>query len=233
MRALTCRKMSAGDNLRHRSTPVLIQIQTLSRSDADISLRGLFSQDGMHVAFRTVMQARTQRGVTLLELMVVVIIIAILAAVAIPMLSQSTRRARASEVATMFSKFKMRQEQYQVENGVFLSTGTSDSDYFPAAPAGPDRAQAYGAVPDSWRQLKINPDYDKLWCAYVSVAGERGDGSNIGTVASTTFGYSQPPRDGDWFYMVAECDFDDDPGVNALYFMSSDMAEIADFNQGS
>lgn len=173
-----------------------------------------------------------QHGVTLLELMVVVIIVAILAAIAIPTLSKSTRRARTSEVPTMFSKFKMRQEQYHVENGAFLSTGAGDTDYFPAAPSGPDAAQAYGALPASWLQLKIHPDYDKLYCAYVSIAGNRGDGANIGMVANS-FGFAAPPQDGDWFYVIAECDFDENPGLNHLFFTSSDSTEIAEQNRGN
>jgi prepilin-type N-terminal cleavage/methylation domain-containing protein len=178
------------------------------------------------------MNARRQRGVTLLELMVVVVIIAILAAIAVPLLSKSTRRARSSEVPTMFSKFKMRQEQYHVENGSYLSSGAGDADYFPAAPSGPNEAQAYGALPDSWRALRIHPDYNKLYCAYVSVAGDRGDGTNIGGVANS-FGFNAPPQDGDWFYLIAECDFDGDPGVNALFFTSSDSTEIMEQNRGS
>lgn len=178
------------------------------------------------------MQARTQGGFTLIELMVVVIIVAIIAAIAIPALTKQTRRAKASEVPTMFSMFKMRQEQYHVENGAYLSTGSGDTDRFPAAPAGPDAPQDYGTTPDTWRQLKVHPDYTKLYCTYVTIAGARGDGTNIGAVAQS-FGYTQPPQDGDWFYMISECNFDEDPTVNALFFMSSDMTEIAEQNRGS
>lgn len=171
-----------------------------------------------------------QAGVTLLELMIVVAIIAVLATIAFPYFSGSTRRAKSSEVPKVFADIKVRQEQYHFENGIYLATGASDTDYFPAVPAGPDQPQDVTSRPTTWQDLKLQADKNALYCAYVVIAGERGDSTNIGTTAQS-FGFNSAPEE-DWFYMLAECDFDGNPGVNSLYFMSSTMAKIAKKNEG-
>lgn len=173
---------------------------------------------------------RREMGITLLELMIVVSIIAILAAVAITSFTKTTRKAKAAEVPALFSQIKIRQGQYHNENGIYISTGTGDNDYFPSAPAGPENAAAITALPLSWQQLKLQPDQTSLYCAYVTIAGERGDSSNIGAVANS-FGFNTAPQE-DWFYIIAECDFDDDPADNSLYFMASDSAKLAIQNEG-
>ena len=173
---------------------------------------------------------KDKKGFSLIELMIVVAIIAILATIAFPYFRSSTRRAKSSEVPKVFSDIKVRQGEYHFENGVYVSTGASDGDYFPAAPAGPDRPQDITSLPASWQALKLQPEGNALYCAYVTIAGERGDGSNIGPVAQS-FGFTEAPQE-DWFYMLAECDFDDNPAVNSLYFMSSTMAKIAKQNEG-
>lgn len=172
-----------------------------------------------------------QAGVTLLELMIVVAIIGVLATIAFPYFRGSTRKAKSSEVQRIFADFKIRQGQYQFENGVYLSTNASNSeDVFPATPAGPDKPQEIATWPDTWLELKIQPDPNALYCSYVAVAGERGDNTNIGTIAQS-FGFTDAPEE-DWFYLLAECDFDGNAGVNSLYFMSGTMATMAKKNEG-
>ena len=172
-----------------------------------------------------------QRGVTLLELMIVVAIIAVLVAIAFPFFSKTTRKAKASEVPSMFSKIKIRQGEYHTENGVYLSTGASETDYFPLTPAGADRPQDVGALPAEWAALRLQPDDNTLYCSYVTIGGERGDSGNVGPVAQS-FGFTQAPDETDWFYIIAECDFDNNPAVNSRYFTSSQMSGTAVKNEG-
>lgn len=172
-----------------------------------------------------------QRGVTLIELMVVVAIVGVLAAVAVFMFGKSTRKAMASEVHAMFTEFKLRQEAYAVENDSrYLSTGTSDTDYWPPTPSGSKQATTLAPLPAEWGQLKMAPDRTDVYCSYVTVAGLGGDDANIGATA-TAFGLTAAPAR-NWYYVIAECDFDDDPAVNSLYFTRSDQDGFQVQNEG-
>lgn len=171
-----------------------------------------------------------ERGMTLVELMIVVAIIGILAAVAVPMFLKTTRRAKSSEVPAVFAEFKLRQQQYHTENGDFLSTGTSETDYHPAgAPAGPDTPSTIEPVRAEWKALRMHVDKQTLYCGYVSIAGRAGEDSKIGTVAQG-FGMTAAPGE-DWFYVIAECDFDG-TSENSFYMTRSDADGFARQNEG-
>ena len=64
----------------------------------------------------------TQRGFTLIELLVVVLIIGILASVALPQYQKAVRKARLSEVATVFSSVSRGIDMWLLENGYPSST---------------------------------------------------------------------------------------------------------------
>lgn len=188
--------------------------------------------NGMRIAEAKRVMQSGQAGVSLIELMVVVAIIGILAAVAGYAYTRSTNKAKASEVHAIFAELRIRQEQYQAENGTYLSTGTSETDYYPAAPSGPNTTTPIdgSTMPDTWKDLRMQPDKTSVYCAYVSIAGDGGDNSNIGSVANS-FGMSTAPAT-NWFYMIAECDFDGEPGTNSLYFARSDVSGVASLNPG-
>jgi type IV pilus assembly protein PilA len=65
---------------------------------------------------------KSQKGFTLIELMIVVAIIGILAAIAIPNFLRFQLRARSSEGKTNIAALRTAQESYQAEFGTYLST---------------------------------------------------------------------------------------------------------------
>ena len=163
--------------------------------------------------------------------MIVVAIIGVLAAIATYAYSRFTSRAKATEVNAIFTELSLRQEQHHLEHGRYLSTGSSESDMHPATPSGPDQAQALRPLPDTWDALRVQTDQNAVYCSYVAIAGRGGDDSDIGTIASTTFGFEAPMQD--WYYLLAECDFDGNPNVNSRYFTASDRDGMQVENQGS
>jgi type II secretory pathway pseudopilin PulG len=162
--------------------------------------------------------------------MIVVAIIGVLATAAVYMYTKVTRKAKSSEVPAMLAELRLREEQYHVENGVYLSTGISETDTWPAAPSGPDTATDIGTPPDEWRSLRLNPDYTALYCAYVAIAGPGGDDTNIGAKAGD-FGLVDAPAT-NWFYVLAKCDFDGNPATFSYYFVRSDAAQMQSLDVG-
>ena len=67
----------------------------------------------------TEMMKKTQKGFTLIELMIVVAIIGILAAVAIPAYQDYIARAQASEAVTLLGGAKTPLAEYYADNGAF------------------------------------------------------------------------------------------------------------------
>lgn len=179
---------------------------------------------------------RSQNGLTLIELMIVVAIVGILAGLAMYMFGGQSDRAKVTtEVAAMFAEFKVRQEQYHLENGAYLSTGASETDTWPPAPSGPSTPTELRPMPAGWTNLRMNPDKSAVYCSYVSIAGTTDPSSGTptpspGSIASSDFGYTPPV--GNWYYLVAECDMDDDASVNAIYFARSDREGLLKLNEG-
>ncbi|HET9624897.1 MAG TPA: type II secretion system protein [Kofleriaceae bacterium] len=168
-----------------------------------------------------------QAGFTLMEVMITVAIVAVLAAVALPSFTGESRKAKGdAEVAAFFAELRVREEQYQVENGKFLSTGASEANPFPAV-ASPS-AQTLGALPATWQTLKVRTPEASARCAYVVIAGTKTDAA--GSIATTTFSYTPPTKN--WFYALARCDLDNNPAVDSYYFISNDSSTIQKSNYG-
>lgn len=193
------------------------------------------------------MPGRSQEGVTLIELMVVIAIIGVLATVATFMFIRHLHKARASEVPAMFAEMKLHEQQFHLENNEYLSTGADDADFYPASPGEdaqtfdrnsspvPPGAQGTTYPGPSWVTLKLSPKKDSLYCGYVAISGTAGDDSTAGptaTAAPFNLGSaSLPIPDADWFYVMAECDFDGD-GTYSTYFNLSDTDKRIVQNEG-
>jgi prepilin-type N-terminal cleavage/methylation domain-containing protein len=169
-----------------------------------------------------------QAGFTLMELMVTVAIIGVLAAIAVPSFAGESRKAKGdAEVAAFFAELAVREEQYAVENGVYLSTGATESATFPTTATA--TAQTLGTLPTTWQSLKVRTPESQVRCGYVVQAGTR-TSTTVGAIASGTFGYTAPSRN--WFYILAHCDLDGNTAVDSYYFITSDDAKIQKSNPG-
>src|SRR5882724_3747828 len=168
-----------------------------------------------------------QSGFTLIEMMVVVALIAVLATIALPSFASDSRKAKGdAEVGAWFAELKVREEQYAVENGKYLSTSASESATFPATPSA--SGQAIGALPTTWQTLKFRLPETTARCGYVVIAGTKGDAA--GAIATTTFAYTPPANN--WFYLLAHCDLDGNSAVDSYYFISNDNAAFQKSNYG-
>lgn len=176
----------------------------------------------MHKRTRT-----TEAGFTLMELMVTVAIIGVLAAIALPSFASTTRKSKGdSEVNAFFAELRVRQEQYQLEYGRYLSTGASETATFPLTPSA--AAKPLGTLPAVWSALRVRPPQSQARCGYVVIAGTPSD--TPGAIATGQFNYVKPEKN--WFYILAHCDLDGNAGTDSYYFISSDGAAIQKLNPG-
>jgi len=83
--------------------------------------------------------SRTQRGFTLIEVMVVVAIVAILAAIAIPNYRDYVLRSKVTEALSGLADARVKMEQYYQDNRTYPTNCV----VFPAAP-GPNDVQVMG-----------------------------------------------------------------------------------------
>ncbi|HEY4176010.1 MAG TPA: prepilin-type N-terminal cleavage/methylation domain-containing protein [Kofleriaceae bacterium] len=168
------------------------------------------------------MRRGTQRGFTLIEIMITVAIIAILAAIAIPMFSKEKRKTdTGSETAAMFGELAIRQDQYKLENGFYLATAACPATTIPQGTDATSCITGSGA----WVPLKVRLPRQKLICTYTTTIG-----TGTGATAPTGFTFTSPT--GAWFYIVATCDADGVSSVNAQYFVSSVNSTIQKTNEG-
>jgi type II secretory pathway pseudopilin PulG len=159
--------------------------------------------------------------------MVVVTLIAVLAAIALPSFTSESRKSKGdAEVSAFFAELKIREEQYAVESGKYLSTGASETATFPATPSA--AAQTLGTLPTTWQTLKVRTPESSARCGYVVIAGTPTD--TAGTMATTSFGFTVPAKN--WFYILAHCDLDGNNAVDSYYFISNDNAKLQKLNYG-
>jgi prepilin-type N-terminal cleavage/methylation domain-containing protein len=173
----------------------------------------------------------SQKGFTLIELMIVVVVVGVLAGLAIFTYGTLTSKTKGdTEVRAILTEIQLRQEQFHVEHGRYHSTGASEADMHPSAPSGPNQANPFRPFPDTWQELRIQSSQGHVHCAYVTIAGRANDDSNIGPIAAGIFGFEAPGRD--WYYVLAECDLDGDPSRNSLYFAQSDLDRVRVHDEG-
>ncbi len=165
--------------------------------------------------------------------MIVVAIIGVLASMAVYLFGSQKKRVEATtEVTVVFTELRVKQEQFRLENGSFLSTGTSEPDLYPPSSPATDGGKVALPSPATGDMLTLRfaPDIQATRCGYVSIAGEGGDATNVGSVASSEFSYVPPAVD--WYYLLAQCDMDQDSTVDSFYFQHSEDSKLYYINQG-
>jgi prepilin-type N-terminal cleavage/methylation domain-containing protein len=183
-----------------------------------------------------------QGGFTMIEMMFVIVVISVLATVAVVAYTKNARQARAAEVPQIFGELKTREEMYHAENAHYLPVcptfsgtpvGISDcaeGDWFPATLPGKGAPIDYGVLPQRWLDLKVNMPNRALYCQYEVIAGLKNDRTQIGTIGAEMWGATTPTRN--WFYLMAQCDWDGTPAVKAQYWQRDDWSELGKRNEG-
>ena len=158
------------------------------------------------------MQRRpSERGFTLLELMIVVAILGVLAAIVVPAWAKDSRKGRAkSEVAAMFAEFRYKEESYKIDNPSYLAAATC-----PTTPSSiaQDITGCFGSGM-AWTNLRIQPPTMKLYCTYSVSVGD----ANVAPSPPNGFVMATPAVS--WYFVVATCNMDGKPG-NSVYFTNS------------
>lgn len=166
------------------------------------------------------MSRSQSRGMTIVELMIVVVIIGILAAISVVSYRRYIGRARMSEATAMLAEFAAKEQLYFLDAGAFLAasrdTGSAVTEssnlFYPSDPnAYFDSARgpvALGTLPVSWRSLGIKPRWQQLYCTYLTLAGGAGV-APAGTFGATLWG-STPNVP--WFYSMAACNLGGEAG---------------------
>ena len=169
-----------------------------------------------------------QAGFTLVEILVAVALIGILAGIAIISFTKQARKTKGAEANGMFAALRISQEQYHLENGTYLSTGTSEANIHPATPG--RLAQTILPLPATWTSLKVKLPQENVYCGYITVAGRANDATNLG-VKAAEFGLTVAPST-DWYYLLAHCDLNGDGARDSYYFSWSGDTVIQKQNEG-
>ena len=169
--------------------------------------------------------ARDQRGFTLIEVMIVVVILGILAAIVVPGWFRASAKAKATtEVTGMFAEISVKEEQYKIENHIYLAAATC-----PSTPtsAGVDFATSCLTGATAWDNLRIQPPEKTLACTYSITVGA------AGTPPAPPAGFTMVSPVNGWWWAVAECDADGNGGTNSKFFQSSVDTKKQVTNEGS
>jgi prepilin-type N-terminal cleavage/methylation domain-containing protein len=174
-----------------------------------------------------------RRGFTLIELMVAVAVVGVLAAIAFPMFTRTTRKAKGdAEVGPYFQDFRLRMDQYQQERGVYPPT-IGEGTFHPAAPVA--RKQTLLPLPAAWTAIRFRPSSSTdVYCGYTWATGNANEAGNIGPIAGGAapngFGFTAPATN--WYYLLAKCNLDGVAGYS-YYFTDSVDTSIRKLNEGS
>ncbi len=121
----------------------------------------------------------TQRGYTLVEMMVVVVIAGVLVTLAVIGVRKYVFTAKTAEAIHMIGSIASAEESYREETGTYLSASSGIDNYYPQTdfkPAKKKWAWANPAHADyaKWRLLAVNAN-QPVQFGYVAVAGVQGE----------------------------------------------------------
>jgi prepilin-type N-terminal cleavage/methylation domain-containing protein len=176
----------------------------------------------------------TDRGFTLIELMIVVVIIGVLATIAGTAYRRYMDSGRSSEAMAVLGEIRAKEEAYRAEFNAYAgwsagselpskslpavdnttcATGGSKEPCYKTIPAAPLSAASPWPV---WGGLGISPGKSQLQCGYIVNSGSGTVASPqtvTGTLGSQIIGSSQTTP---WWYAIAMCDNDGDGSSSSI-----------------
>jgi type IV pilus assembly protein PilA len=159
---------------------------------------------------------RASRGMTLVELMVVVAIIGVLAVLASVGYGRWIASAKMAEATNMVASIKNGQENYYSQAGHYLdlSKSVNPPDLYPAKDPGPTKV-AWGAectwCKADWKRLGVKADAP-VYFGYATVADDAADPSGRGITVTTIKGTVNWTAEAGgainkpWYIVVAQAD---------------------------
>ena len=185
----------------------------------------------MHNSPSLVQARRTsQRGLTMIELMIVIAIVGILATIASVSVKKYVASSKTSEAIHMISAIKAAQETYKDETFTYLNVSpglSAASDFYPDNPSPGQKKMNFagtGAGQTEWERLGVHEDAPVLF-VYACTAGAAG-ATPTPTGSDITVG-NWPANP--WYVVKARADLDND-GVNTVFITGSFAGEIFSAN---
>lgn len=155
----------------------------------------------------------------------VVTIVAILAWMVVPMWTKESGKSKArSEVAAVFAEIQAKEEQYHADNGVYLDESTTPC---------PSTASATGSnatscfLAGTWAALRIAAPESTAFCSYTVTVGLSG----VAPPTPAGFTLNANPSSS-WYFVLAQCDMDNDSTTNSFYLSSNLDTKIQSTNEG-
>lgn len=168
--------------------------------------------DGTTGALRDSVKRQTTkaRGLTLVEMMVVVTIVGILSVIAVVSYRRVTASARMSEATGMIFNIRAAQERYHAETQSYADISADLASTYPAPAPGGFRT-GWGAACSNckagmdWSILSVHPDGPVLF-GYTTIAGQAGSTPPSFTVSGNTISFAASATD--WYLVGARGDYD-------------------------
>ena len=190
-----------------------------------------------------VREGNTERGFTLIELMVVVAIVAILAIVVVPnFMRETTKAKRKSEVSAMFAEIAAKQEAFKMERSFYMgNTGGTNYVGTTACPATVPTADyvfatSCAVTSSAWLMMRVIAPSQSLRCQYTITTNVAGTSFTPPTGFKNSQGVlnaAEPAIANGWYQLKAECDERGNGGTNATYFQSSIDRKLQWINEGT
>jgi type IV pilus assembly protein PilA len=175
------------------------------------------------------------RGMTLVEVMIVVVIVGILSSLAVYGVSRYIRASQASEAGAIINAIKGAQEVYRQDTFRYLPVSTSFADNYPAAtpqPAGKIQWGAASPVGNNFKQLGVRVDA-ATYFVFSCVVADAGADMPDPPTAKVDFGINADDLLVEQrFMVVATADLDGD-GSDFSYALSHNLTnEVYTENSG-